>query len=166
MPIDHPDGTRPIVISRADIQTPIDIQHQTTNVKTNFKEQSVGVHSEPEWESKAGKFKSIIVIAVNVAVGVGEFTEYTIPGGKIYYITHITGSIYGYAAADCDKEQICHYNLQIAAVSYLYVGGNGGFSITLPTPFKAIAGQVVKSWMFNKTNHACSMYAVVGGYEI
>jgi len=43
MPTDHPDGTRSIVISRADIQTPIDIQHQTTNVKTRIQESAINV---------------------------------------------------------------------------------------------------------------------------
>lgn len=43
MPTDHPDGTRPIVIVRADIKIPTDLQHQTINMKTNIAEAEINV---------------------------------------------------------------------------------------------------------------------------
>ena len=92
MPTDHPDGTWPIVVSRADIQTPVDLQHQTIDIETDFKKQSVGVYSQPEWATKEGIQKSDSIFGYEVAEEGGPYSDYAVPENKTLYITQLSGT--------------------------------------------------------------------------
>ena len=71
MPTDHPDGTRSIVISRADIQMPIDVQHQTINIKTNIAETELNVPTKIA-ESDINVPTKIAESAINVPTNIKE----------------------------------------------------------------------------------------------
>lgn len=168
MPTDHPDGTRPIVISRADIQAPIDLQHQTINLKTNFKEQEVGVFLKPDWETKEGHQVPLVGDAFDQARGGAVQKVYTVTTGKTLYITHFSGAMVATDAADGDKNQICYGYIwnKTDDKMFAYIGGNGGFTTSFPAPIKIPAGKEVRFILYNYSNHTCTCRVSAEGYEI
>ena len=169
MPTDHPDGTRSIVISRADIQMPIDVQHQTVNVKTNFKEQEVGVYSQPEWATKEGIQKSDSIFGDEVAEEGSPYSDYVVTTGKTLYITQLSGMLVPSppeGVPDLDPMAVGVTDTT-ASIEYFRVGGDGGCGMALPSPIKIPSGHNVRLHVYN-----CAPYTVsilVGwwvGYEI
>ncbi len=163
MPTDHPDGTRSIVISRADIQMPIDVQHQTVNVKTNFKEQEVGVIPEADWQVKAGNQKFLVGAVAELASGAwAMIIDYTVTAGKVLYL-------YGASCAsrkvNSDLNHACEIAVQIGATEYLYAGGNAGVVYPFTSPIKVTAGVAVRLNVYNNADHTCSIRGSYLGFE-
>jgi len=168
MPTDHPDGTKSVAISRADIQTPIDIQHQTVNIETDFKAQSVGVYAQPEWAAKEKVDKNFSAIAYNQARAAGSVIKYTVPEGKTLYITELSFSSYATDAGDSDLNQFSNasiYNVTDDTTPW-YQGGNGGGGMSFTKPIVIEAEHEVWFTCSNRANHNCELSLSVGGYEI
>lgn len=165
MPTDHPDGTRSIVLSRADIQMPIDVQHQTVNVKTNFKEQEVGVYSQPEWAAKEGWDKTFIIEGT---LAFGEYAElnYVVGMGKKLFINAITFRIYATAAEDYDHMIYGAARIRAAGSEVLHLGGLGGGGLALPRPIIIPVNGGLQARIFSYTNFSCEGSLAVLGYEI
>jgi len=166
MPTDHPDGTRAIVISRADIQTPVDFQHQGVNVETDFKAQSVGVYGQPDWATLQGIDKNVTVFTANKVFGERVELEYVVPANKTLYVTQIFFANKAYNAADANNNQICDVDLYSGANFMLNVGANGGGSVILPKTCVVEGGTTIYVYCYNRANHASSPACGFAGYEI
>lgn len=168
MPTDHPDGTRAIVLSRADIQTPIDVQHQTINVKTNFKEQEVGVADQSEWAALQDIDKRFHTLGINEPFNGFVSEAYNVPAGKTLYINHFAVVGHASVAANADLQQ--HTMGTIVDVTALqtkaYVGGNGGDSVDFATPLVFPGGTAVSFKVISRANHNLHLYLVANGYEV
>lgn len=168
MPTDHPDGTRPIVISRADIQTPTDIQHQTVNVKTNFKEQEVGVYDQSEWASLQDIDKVFSTVDVNKGFDEYALLEYDVPAGKTLYINHFAVVGVASAAANADLQQHLQGSIFDVTAGLLstYVGGNGGDSADFATPLVFPENTHIHFQVTCQANHDLDIRLVANGYEV
>lgn len=130
--------------------------------------QSVGVWVQAEWAALQGQHKTFVVADVNVASGGSDYSEYTIPTGKVLYITAFAGTIFATNEADRDKNQICYGIIwnQGGGTAIFAIGGNGGFGTSFPTPIKIVAGTVVRFTVCNYSGHLCTIGATAIGYEL
>lgn len=171
MPTDHPDGTRSIVISRADIQMPIDVQHQTTNVDTDFKAQSVGMYPQSEWAAKEGTDKELLFEKGDLAAGAQASASYHVPAGKTLYITCFGCYVHATEATDRDTNHIVNCLIYdfVPPATYQYkgvIGGNGGCGLSLTKPVVIDAAHYLELMVRNGSNHEVAARAFAGGFEL
>lgn len=169
MPTDHPDGTRPIVISRADIKMPTDFQHQTINLKTNFKEQEVGVYLQPEWAAKKEIDKNLEIIECVIEDDDTASIDYPVGAGKTLYLTHYSVSISGDTRADRELPQIVEAYIAIGGPPWSYygiAGGNGGVVQAFTKPVVIDGGETVWLIIHNRAGHSAKVWGSCCGYEI
>ena len=158
MPTDHPDGETPIVLSRADIKTPIDYQKQT-----------VGVYQQPEWAALTGIDKNFEVPETLLADGEYASMDYTVPAGKTLYLTHHSAAIWGDAQADKEKPQIVEAHIDIGGPPWTYygvAGGNGGVVQAFTKPVVVDAGETAWLVIYNRAGHSVRVWGSCCGYEI
>jgi len=146
----------------------VNIAASAVTINMDIKAQSVAIKIQAEWSVQAGQHKFFRNTGSNVATGIGCEWTYTVPTGKTFYITHFGGSIYGTAAADRDKDQICYMRVKndTTTTTLAEVGGHGGGGMVLPTPIKIPAGQTVSYGLWNFSNHNCEIFFTLGGYEL
>lgn len=146
---------------------PISVIHKIIDdVPINFKTQGVGVYLQPEWAAKLGIAKYVVAEEGDVGWAGTCRADYTVPAGKQLYINHMSGYNMAFVEANGGKNQLCMGWLVIAGVSFAVVGGNGGFTISLPTPALATAGQLVRAGIRNYAGHNTSVGISFYGYEI
>jgi hypothetical protein len=175
---DHPDGTLPVALSKADIKIPVDIQAQYTDLDINIKSQaadvtidieaqSVGVHLEAEWECVQGNYKAIEAASANIAVGGQAFGDYTVPTGKVLYLCMLSAISGGHDAADRDLNQVLEVRIESPiGTNRIVAGGNAGFISSINPPTKITAGATVRVRLVNWSNHVVDARSFVTGYEI
>ena len=152
----------------ADVTMNVNITASAVTINMDIKAQSVAIKSQGEWSPQAGQQKYFRVSGSSVAVGGSAAADYTVTAGKTLFITHFGGSMYGTAAADRDKDQVCYMNIMnnTTAIILAELGGHGGGGMVLPTPVKIPAGEVFRYQIWNFSNHVCEVYLTAGGYEI
>jgi len=163
MPTDHPDGTRPIVISRADIQTPIDVQHQTMNLKTNFKEQEVGVHTEAEFETKQDKDKNLECYGTPFDdATLTMVIDYEVPGGKTLYLCQWGANVQASAGIIGIVLEMAGVDLTMKACG----GGTPGFATVFVRPIVFVSGHriYIEIAQYSGGSATCNVFAM--GYEL
>jgi hypothetical protein len=161
-------GNISVNIAASAVTLNINIAAQAANVTIEINAQTVAVKLQPDWSSQQGQHKFFRVSGSNIATGVSAAANYTVTAGKTLFITHFGGSMYGTAAADRDKDQICYMNIMnnTTATILAELGGHGGGGMVLPTPVKIPAGEVFRYQTWNFSNHNCEVYLTAGGYEI
>jgi len=150
MSTDHPDGTLPIVISRADIKTPIDFQLQR-----------VGVYLKPDWEAKEGNDKNFCAVLALAQDVWDDATEYTVPTGKTLYITDLA------AAMESTQDNILTtlYD-ETSDVTLGAISGKGGCSIVFSKPRRVPEDHVIRQRAVQNAEATVTCHITMGGYEI
>jgi len=120
-----------------------------------------------DWAAKEGTSLNKGGVHINDMV-FGEYISeaYTVPTGKVFYITQFYFSSRAVNAADGDKSQMCFGQLQVAGFIKLFKGGNGGGSISPITPIPVVAGVEVIGNCVCYANHAVKLGVGYGGYEV
>lgn len=166
-----------IDVQGAYIMMPVDIQAQYLTLDINIKAQdvvinidieaqSVGIYLKADWEVLQGNEKIMVLYTTNVPWANSDYVEYVVPEGKTFFVTYFTGLARAYAAADADKAQHFQAKLRIWGTDYVWVGGDGGFAVTLPTPLAVDGEDKIYGYIENRANHAMTMAVTVGGYQI
>ncbi len=171
MPTDHPDGTRPIVVSRADIQLPIDIQAvslgnisidisaQTIgNLTISIDAQEIGIYVIRDWETWKDHDKSLTGSVEIDTYGDETVLDYPVPANKVMYLDDFSpsGTQKGHSALEIGGTtvfQICYSDYTPCV-------------ITFTTPKKATAGEHIIVNTHNGSDVLGVFKANVGGREI
>jgi hypothetical protein len=140
----------------------------TGTANVDIEAQSVGVYLKPDWETKEGNHKVIIVEAFDKAYGVTAYTDYAVTAGKTLYIVWLSGAGLAANAADADAMQIVYGKILYVATgdTITFIGGNGGFYAQFPVPLKIAGGTAIRLAVTSYANHDSHIYAILGGYEI
>jgi hypothetical protein len=128
--------------------------------------QSVGVYLQPDWASKEGNAKFLEAGDSLLGYGGTVTCEYTVPVGKVLYVTNLSGACFASNEADGDKNQHFIGWITIDAMTAGDIGGNGGFAVPFTTPLKATAGQVAKGWISSAANHLVDLWINIVAFEV
>jgi len=105
---------------------------------------------------------------INAVFGNTAQVTYLVPAGRTLYITEYSFAIYATVAANADNEQ--HGGLMLEditlGVQYLLQAGNGGGGLSLNKPIVTPGGNQFRMTVFCHANHACTIRADCGGYQI
>lgn len=138
----------------------------TENVPIRYAAQEIGIYLQPEWAAKEGEGKYFCASCSNYIRLQFLKIEYTVPTGKEFFITNYSGWAKANKVEDADKNQFCVGYMDVAYEEFGAIGGNGGVSLTFPTPIRATAGQLVRVWLCGTSNHNTDMYVSLAGYEV
>jgi hypothetical protein len=146
----------------------INIAAQAGNVTIEVKAQTVAVKTQGEWSPQAGQQKYVTGSATIASFQGTSNVDYSVTSGKTLYITHLSFSCGASASANADLYQMGKLLLYNYSTStwLAVIGGNGGQSVSFPTPIKVLSTHVIRMIMQNYANHSLDMFCGWGGYEI
>lgn len=156
----------PIDIQAQYIDLDINIKSQTVDITIDIEAQSVGIYLKADWSALQDEDKDFRATQANVADGASVYAEYTVTTGKTLYLTHIGVLVWGYDAADREKNQICAAHISVAGTYKFEAGGNGGVVALFSKPIVGEAGQVVHMYGGNYSGHAANIVVTASGYEV
>lgn len=130
--------------------------------------QTVGIYLQPEWAAKTGVDKNFFATGDNIAAGDGLLVSYTVTAGKTLYITQATCMGHAYAVANADLNQAVKLTIQKGALGpwLVSLGGWGGCGIALSKPMVFSAGENMRAYVYNQSNHAMNLQVAANGYEV
>jgi hypothetical protein len=158
-----------VAIQSSAVTLNVDITAQTLgDITISIDAQTVGVYLNPDWQVKAGNGKVLVVDSTNKTFGQNDYTSYTVPAGKTYYITDLSLGAHAYGVDDAVYPQVCDVYLynQTDGVAVGRVGGYGGGSVSFPSPRIITTGKELRLYVVSHTYAACTMHGVCGGYVI
>lgn len=140
----------------------ITISGQISNLEIDVKAQSVAIKGLAEWGTVEGK-------SVNKGDGDslssqsgGYILAETVPTGKIWYV--FQWSVVCYTSTE-NAPFRC--TLEVPATVFVcHGGGEYGYSYSLARPFKAMAGQEIKVYVFNFKTSAATAYGTINVVEL
>ncbi len=136
--------------------------------RPDFSPTAVDVVLRPEWAAKEGTDKNFVASGNMAGEGQAVPLSYTVPDGKILYITQYTFVIYALLPADSELNQFGSLNM-LNGTTYVYLaldGGNGGGRFVFSKPAVFLAGEELSTVLSNRTNHGCYGAFTVQGYEV
>lgn len=128
--------------------------------------QSVGLYLQAEWSAKIGDDIKLVAFPDNQSWGDYNEDTYVIAAGKVVFITSMHGGSYAHAIEDADKDQIMTAEVWTDITRQLVIGGNGGCSVTYPTPPKFAGPVTLRLRAFNRANHDAHPGVILRGYEV
>lgn len=145
----------------------IDIKTQSIeHFEIEINAQNVAMYIGAEWGSLKNKDKILGCHGADKTFGAYAYVEWEVAGCAAYHITQMSFYCYPFVAADGDKNNFAEVALQKDFSPLSYLGGNGGGSTHFPSPIKVVAGETVKLYIYNRSNHDVTLGASIAGYEV
>jgi hypothetical protein len=140
----------------------------------NIYGQSVAIKTQGEWAPQVGqqKYPSSGVSGINISANTAQtIFYYPVTSGKTFYITHASFMVWdtatGTPAGLPVGIDIEDYNPSTGGIVKLaFLGGNGGGSISFPTPVKVEGGHLIYVHGYNSCEVTLQFFASFGGYEL
>ena len=144
----------------------VDISAQTIgNLTIDIKAQSVGVYLQPEWAAKAGDSKQLVGSHNITAAGSYVLIDYTAPGDKKFYITHMAVSSHAFSEAFTGLALAGRLYNYTDSKTEAYISGNFGAWGVFSTPLVIEASHRIQLTVYNVHSSSAAIFeATLGGY--